>query len=653
MKKLWQRYALVFIAVPLCVLCIVFTVFFSRTLALCEAVLLILLCLFYVLRVRFNISHIVSRVKSLSGELDTKENSNLSRAPFLVAAFDESGEVFWFNDAFASDFFPDGKTQSENIADILALSSFEDVLTSDRVYNSDTGRQYSANCREYISENGKREFILYLYDDTELKNTEKKYNDTRLSVVLVRVDNADELYQNFKESECGAIFGRIEEIISSWAAKYGSLCRKFSASRYIILAEEKNLAKMIEDKFKVLEYIRNLSYADKKINLTLSIGVGKAGELPQADEEAKEALDMAQSRGGDQAAIKSGADYTFFGGVSGGFDRSNKIKARQIASSLSQLIRSCENVMVMGHRYSDLDTLGASLGIAAIASSYRKPVNIVINRETSLATPLLNKLDEGGKGELIVPPDKAVYMVSAKTVLVVVDTHRTDFTECPPLLEKTKNIVIIDHHRKCVDCIENPVISFLSPVASSASEMVTELCQYIDSQPAVDSLTAKGLLSGITLDTRNFVLKTGVRTFEAAAYLRSKGADTVEVRKYFGNDAEINRLRNRIVDGSSSYRDCAISVDETEHPSIRLITSQAADELLNIEGVKASFVIFNVKDTVCISARSFGEMNVQVIMEKFGGGGHATMAAAQLPGENSKEVVERLKKEIDSYYESI
>lgn len=641
-----------FIAVPCGIACIVATVFVSGTLAFLEAVLLALLCFFYIYQIKSGVTHIVDRVRTLSKELDIKENSNLERTPFLVAAFDKSGSVFWFNDSFAADFFPDGKTESDNITDILSLENISDVTSITRAYNPGMGKQYSAFCSEYPDGENK-EYILYLFDDTELKNTEKKFNDTRLSVVLVRVDNADEVYQNFKESECGAIFGRIEEIISTWAVKNSSLCRKLSASRFLIFAEEQNLVKMVEDKFKILEYVRNLSYADKKINTTLSIGIGKAPELPKADEAAKLALDMAQSRGGDQVAIKEGNEYTFFGGVSGGFDRSNKIKARQIASSLSQLISSCENVMVMGHRFADLDSFGSAMGIAAIAKTFSKPVNIAVNKETALAKPLIKKVEESDKESLIVSPEKAKYMVSENTVLVVVDTHRPDFTECPELLEKTKNIVVIDHHRKCVDSISGCVIFFLSPVASSAAEMITELCQYIDLQPVIDSLTAQALLSGITLDTRNFVLRTGVRTFEAAAYLRSRGADTVEVKKLFSNDAEINKFRNQIVDEAFSYKNCAISVATMKNPNIRLITSQAADELLNLDGVKASFVIFTVNDTVCISARSFGEVNVQVIMEKFGGGGHATMAASQIADAETDEIQKQLKEEIDSYFESI
>lgn len=653
MKKLWQKHMVAVIAIPMGIACILATVFYSGLLAVCEAVLLAVLCAVYVYQKKSDMRYIVSRVKNVAKELDIGRNSSLERAPFLVAAFNDEGDVFWANEAFTSDFFPDGKTDSENITDILNLKNTEDVFSAESVFRKDGEKQYAAYCREYRSVDGKNEYLIYLYDETKLRNTEKLYKDTRLSVVLVRVDNADEIYQNFKESECGVIFGRIEEIINTWAAKHSSMCRKLSASRFLIFAEEKNLNLMIDDKFRLLEYVRTLSYADKKVKATISIGIGKGETLPEADEASKLALDMAQSRGGDQVAIKSGSEYRFFGGVSSGFDRSNKIKSRQIASTLAQLIESCENVVIMGHRYADLDSLGSALGIAAIASYFEKTVNIVLDKETSLAMPIIKKLEETGRSEIVVSADMSRYMVHENTVLVVVDTHRSDFTECPELLQKTNKIVVIDHHRKCVDCIGNPVIFYLSPTASSAAEMVTELCQYISGQPFIDSVTAQCLLSGIALDTRNFFLRTGTRTFEAAAYLRSRGADTVEVRKFFSNDIEINKCRNQIVDSAFNYKGCAISITDMSDSKIRLITSQAADELLNLEDINASFVVFNVGDTVCISARSFGEINVQVIMEKFGGGGHSTMAAAQINGTDRDSVLEKLKEEIDSYYENI
>lgn len=653
MKKLWQRYMAAVIGLPIGTALIAAAAFYNIWLAVCIAAFLSLLLVFYIFQINSGFRNIVRTFEEISQQLDIGDKSNLSRAPFPVCGFDEDGNIFWSNKAFTDDFFPSGKSHGDNICSVTGIHSVNELLATKRVFNVNSDRQYSAHCSDYSSFEGKKSYILYLHDDTELKMTEKKYEDSRLSIILIRVDNADEVYQNFKESEGGAIFGRIEEIISSWASKYSSLCKKLSATRFAIYVEEKNLRSMISDKFKLLEYIRNLSYADKKINVTLSAGIGKAAEIPEADESAKLALEMAQSRGGDQVAIKDGTEYSFYGGVSEGFDRSNKIKTRQIASSVSQLFASCENVMIMGHRFADLDAFGAALGVAAIAGSFKKTVNITVDKNSALAAPLIRKIEESDKSELLVSPDKAKYMVSENTVLVVVDTHRPDFSECPELLEKTNNIVIIDHHRKCVDCIENAVITFLSPTASSASEMVTEICQYIQTPISIDPLTAQGLLSGIALDTRNFVLRTGVRTFEAAAYLRSKGADTVEVKKLFSNDAEINKSRNQIVDDSFNYKGCAVSVVSGGGQNIRLITSQAADELLNLENTKASFVIFDINDTVCISARSFGEMNVQVVMEKFGGGGHATMAAAQIPRNTNENILEKLKEEIDFYYDNI
>ena len=653
MKGILQKYLFVFIALPFSAACIAMTFFLSKPLALTETVILFALCFTFILITYVKEVHIVSQIKSAASQLGLESGTSLKSIPFLCVAFDESGNIFWCNDSFSRDFFPSGRTKTSDICEILNFENVFELVKESRVIKADNLRQYTTYPSHYSDKDEKTNYILFLVDDTELKLTEEKYFATRPSVLLVSVDTTDEIYQNFKDSECGAILGRIEEIVDSWAGKFNSLCRKLSAGRYIIIAEEKNLSAMINDKFKVLEYVRNLSYADKKINATLSIGIGKSEDLLEANDSAKTALDMAQSRGGDQVAIKTGKDYSFFGGVSVGFERSNKIKARVVATSLVQLIEGCENVIIMGHRFTDLDAFGASMGMFMIAKELKKPVNIVIDKANTLAMPLITKFEKAGYADSLVSVDKSKYMVNQNTLLVVVDTHKPDFTECPELLSKTKKIVVIDHHRKSVDHIDNAVLFFHTSYASSASEMVTELAQYISDKSLIDPLTAQALLAGIMLDTRNFVLRTGVRTFEAAAYLRSRGADTVEVKKLFSTDLEINKYRNQIVDSASEYESCAISVADPFIPNIRLITSQAADELLNVDGVKGSFVIFKIDDTVCISARSFGEMNVQVIMEKFGGGGHRTMAAAQIPNSQTDDILKKLKDEIKSYFENL
>lgn len=640
-----------FITAPIALAFIAVMWFYNKIVAVTALIAFVALCFGYVLYIYVGNINLTTKIKGVASELDVKTTNTLKSVPFLCVAFDESGNVFWFNDKFSNDFFKNGKSASENISDILGERTLDIVSGKTDTLDTDDGKKYAVYCTNSSDKNDKSFYTVYLVDNTELRDIEKKYYETRPSAVLITVDTIDEIRQNFKESECGAIFGRIEEIVDNWATKFGCVTKKLSTGRFFVIAEEKSLGAMTEDKFKILEYVRSLSYADKKVNATLSIGIGKEDDFSDSNDAAKAALEMAQSRGGDQVAIKFGNDYTFFGGVSAGPERSNKVRTRIVATSFSELIAGCENVVVMGHRYADLDAFGASVGVMSIVKSLKKPVNIVINKETALALPLIKRVEQAGLGDSLISPEKAKYVVSHNTLLVVVDTHKPHFTECPELLEKTNKIVVIDHHRKSVNHIQNAVLFFHASYASSTCEMVTELAQYIGNTSPIDNLTAEALLSGIMLDTRSFILHTGVRTFEAAAYLKSRAADTVEVKKLFSNDMDVYKYRNQIIDSAFTYNGCAISIADIDTDNIRLVTSQAADEMLNIDGVKASFVIFEADGAVCISTRSFGEMNVQVVMEKFGGGGHRTMAAVQLENTTVDEVLEKLKNEIDAYFE--
>ena len=307
----------------------------------------------------------------------------------------------------------------------------------------------------------------------------------------------------------------------------------------------------------------------------------------------------------------------------------------------------------MGHRFADLDALGAAVGVWSAARFFKKPAYIVMSRGKSLAKALVGQLDEGGMRDFIIEPGDALQLLGKRTLLVVVDTHRPDFVEYPPLLEKVKTVIVIDHHRKTVNFIDNAVIFYHEPTASSASEMVTELLPYMSNKPFIDKLQAEALLAGIMLDTRDFVLRTGVHTFEAAAYLRGRGADTVRVKQLFSNSMEDHQLRNAITSNFDTYRGCAIAIADIESEDVRIIASQAADEMLNISGIQSSYVLYRTEDIVNISARSMGAMNVQLIMEMLGGGGHQTMAAAQLSNISVSDAKVRLLQVIDQFYAQI
>ncbi len=647
MKKLWERFdtsvIAFFIALALCAVSALFNVW----LALLQAVFAVLLAFLKFSYTKKKKEKILYQVKMFSKLLDFEDAQAFNKLTVACCVIEESGNILWLNDKFSESFSLDENTPLSNIRSILKRDNIEKVIAG-RGFHIKVGTKYfSIYSNDIETENGMN-YLLYFFDETRLRLTEKEFYDSRPSIMLTVLDNSGELYQNFKESECAAIFSEVQQLIDNWVTSYGGLCRKFSDARTLILIEERGLSKMIADKFSILDKIRNLTYDDKPCELTLSIGVGREAAFSNSNSSAKQALDMAQSRGGDQVAIKHEAQYKFFGGVSQGFEKKNKVRTRLIAKTIADTIKDSENVLIMGHRFSDFDSFGAAFGMYSIAKHFDVPAKIVIDQKTSLAKPMIAKIENAD--EFLISKSSALSHIKENTLLIVVDTHRRDFTECPELLDRAEKIMVIDHHRKSADFIDNTVVFYHMPNSSSSAEMVTELVQYVDVKPFLDPICAQALFAGIMLDTRNFVIRTGVRTFEAAGYLRSRNANTIEAKKLFSNDMEIFRLRNAVIDNAETYREvCAISVFEEDNPNIRLITSQAADEMLNIDGVKASFVIYKNKDEADISARSFGEINVQLIMESLGGGGHQAMSACQIQNTSLEEAKEKLLKAIDKY----
>ena len=412
--------------------------------------------------------------------------------------------------------------------------------------------------------------------------------------------------------------------------------------RYLVVFEERNMQKLIEQKFKILETIKNIKMKEVS-GATISIGIGHRGKtFKDCELLARRALDMALGRGGDQAAVNDGETYEFFGGTSKGFEKRDKVRTRVISAALEEQIRDSENVIIMGHRFSDLDAVGAAVGMwSAVRKNLDVDVFIVINKKQSLAGSIISNIEKSGLLDVFIDEKTALNEITEKTLLIVIDTHSPSFLESYDVYKKCKRVVVIDHHRMMVNHIDNAVIFYHEPYASSASEMVAELLQYLGSD-TLSRLEAEALLAGIMLDTKNFVLRTGVRTFEAAAFLRSKGADTVEVKRLFSNSISTYKTKYKLVSEAEIFNSYAIACAEEESSDIRIAAAQAADELLGIENVKASFVMFPTGNTINISARSLGDVNVQVLMEKLGGGGHQTMAAAQLENTTMEAARERL-----------
>lgn len=411
---------------------------------------------------------------------------------------------------------------------------------------------------------------------------------------------------------------------------------------------------IVEERFTILDTVRKIN-ANDKMPATLSIGVGRdAQSLLQAEKFASQALDMALGRGGDQAAVKNKNGYEFYGGVSKGIEKRTKVKTRIVAAALSELLDSCSNVLIMGHRFADLDCLGAAVGLYYPIQQMGKPVKIILNSRANMVKQLHSRLLSQGFETAFIEPEVATDYVSDDTLLIIVDVHTPHFIEAPEVYKKCKNVVVIDHHRKMVDYIDNAVIFHHEPYASSASEMVAELVQYFGDKYKPNSTAAEALLAGMMLDTKNFIQRTGVRTFEAAAYLRKMGADTVEVKRLFATSMNAYQERCKVVSSATIYRHCAICQVQERIEEIKMVSAQAADELLSIEDVDASFVFYyESEQVVAYSARSMGKINVQIIMEKLGGGGHLTMAGAQTKGINLEEGKERLLRAIDEYYDTL
>ena len=652
MKKLWKIYdlSLIFIVLGICLSAL--TAGYSYVLSAAQIVVVIGFALAkYIYHIEVK-EKLLYKVKTVTDELNFEQGKAFEVLSVPCVVVENDGEIIWLNDSFKNTFKVTPEYTFSNIKELIRKDNIEKLLAGDGYRLRADGMYFSVFSNKFTVDN-EDFYLLYLFDETELRLTEKEFIETRPCIMLTVLDNADEVYNNFKESDCAAIFTKTEQMIEQWVNSYGGLCRKYSSSRMMVFLEERSYQRMLNDKFNILDKIRELTYDGRSTDLTLSIGVGHESNMNECNSSAKQALDMAQSRGGDQVAIKEGAQYKFFGGVTSGHERKNKVRTRLLSKTISEIICDSDNVLIVGHRFTDFDAFGSAVGMQCIADHFGKQANIVVNVKNTLALPLISAfIQEKGEG-IIISPDEAWDRVGSNTLVIVVDTHKQDFTDCPELLDRTEKVMVIDHHRKSVDFIEDTVMFYHMPNSSSASEMITEIAQYVDAKPVLDKFSALALLAGIVLDTRNFILRAGVRTFEAAAYLRSRGAGTVECKKLFSNDMDIFRSRNAIIDNAETYSDCAISVVQDKIDNIRLVTSQAADEMLNIEGVRASFVIYESGDSINISARSYGEINVQLIMESFGGGGHQTMSACQIKDVSFEEAAEMLRKAIDEYYSNL
>lgn len=484
-----------------------------------------------------------------------------------------------------------------------------------------------AESEEYLT-------AMYLFDETELNRYMKENEEQKLVAALVYIDNYEEALDSIEDVKRSLLVALIDRKVNKYFTEIDALVRKIEKDKYFIVFKYKYLHQLEEDKFSLIEDVKNVKVGNE-MSITLSIGVGIDGlNYNHNYEFARMAIDLALGRGGDQVVIKEGEEISYYGGKAKQVERNTRVKARVKAHALREIIESREHVVVMGHAISDVDSLGAAIGVYCAANTLGKKCQIVLNEVTSSLRPLVEcfTTENGYPSDLFIKSEDALLITNQDTLVMVVDTNRPNYTECPELLKRTKTIVVFDHHRQSSEVIENPVLSYIEPYASSACEMIAEVLQYFTENIKLEPAEADCIYAGILIDTNNFMTKTGVRTFEAAAYLKRAGAEVTRVRKKLRNDMDAYKARAEAVRHAEVYRNAfAISVcpaDKIESPTI--VGAQAANELLNIIGIKASFVLTEYQGKIYVSSRSIDEINVQLIMERLGGGGHLNVAGAQL-----------------------
>ena len=496
---------------------------------------------------------------------------------------------------------------------------------------------------------------VYLFDETDIKKYIQQLHDERIVVGLIYIDNYDEALESIDELRRSLLAGLVERKISKYITNGNGIVKKLEKDKYLLVFNYKYLEELRADKFSILEEVRTTDIGNS-MAVTLSIGVAAGYDnFNKNYEMARAAIDLALGRGGDQTVVKEGDQTTFFGGKSTTVEKNTRVKARVKAHALRELIEVADNVIIMGHKISDADALGAAIGIYRASKALNKHANIVLNDVTRSLRPTVETFTGVPEYEedLFIRNSEAMQYVSDNTLLVVVDVNRPGYTECPELVERCRTIVVLDHHRQSGDTINHAVLSYIEPYASSTCEMVAEILQYIGDNVKLKSAEANAIYAGIIVDTNNFTNKAGVRTFEAAAFIRRSGADIIKVRKLLRDDMNEYKARAEAVRHAEVYRDsfelAVCPSANLESPTI--VGAQAANELLNINGVKASIVFTYFNNEVYLSARSIDEVNVQLIMEKLGGGGHMTIAGAQLKDVTVDEAIELVKKTLDGMIE--
>ena len=608
-------------------------------------------------------NEISEHLQDLTLNVNATAKNSLIHSPFPLIIVETDGNVIWRStrfvsefanidiDAYISEILEKINEYIEQKQDKKDKSIKEEMTIGSNDYKI-LGEFVKSGTKDKKKQDNKYMMILYFIDETDENKLKQAYEDSKACVGLIMIDNYEETLLQIEPEERPQVLAEIEKSIYEWANKVDGIIIKSDRDRFVYVFEHRYLDIIREEKFSILDTIKEINVKNN-IQITLSIALSDDGETGKEKYiSAQGAMDVVLGRGGDQATILEDGKYTFFGGRTPEVEKRTKVKARMVAHALEELISETDQIMIMGHINPDIDALGSALGVYRLAKELGKEAYIVVSTDGSALRPVQESLNEEGYQDVLINKEVAENMITPETLLMVVDTHKISYVEVPELLEKTNKIAIIDHHRRSTDFIKNSILTFHEVYASSAAELVTELLQYTQIQVKLTKFEAEALYAGIMMDTKNFTFKTGVRTFEAAAYLRKYGVDIIRVKKWFQSDLDTYKKITDIINRTEIIKDTiGISIYESDDIDSSVTCAKAADELLSIGNITASFVIGKTAENkINISGRSIGDVNVQIILEKMGGGGHSTVAGAQFEDRSIEDVKQELLETINEYF---
>lgn len=626
-------------------------------LAAAEGVIILVLMVYSFFSRRRRAKQLESYIESVTYDTENAKNNTLMNFPLPIAAFRlDDTRIIWGNEMFFTMSGSTGTRLDARVSDLVQGFNGKWLLEGKTQYPSllnVNGRKYQIHGNIIRSEDGDDDNafmgITYWVDMTEYDDIRMEYENSRIVAGVLVIDNMDELVKNQPDRIKNDIRDAIEDRLNKWCDDNKAILRRYERDRYLVLLESRCLDELRSSKFAIVQEVHQVE-SPTGVNASISLGLGvDAPSLSEALQYATVAIELALSRGGDQAVIKNRLNFEFFGGRGSEVEKRTKVKSRVMANTLAELVRDSSRVLVMGHKFADLDSVGSAVGVCALARLLGVRANIVIDMNKNYALPLINMVRRQPEyQDVFITPQEAMLKADGHTLLVVVDTNRPEQVEDADLLMACNRVAVIDHHRVAATYIHNAALGFIEPYASSVSELITEVLQEVVDQNDILRCEAEALLAGIVLDTKSFTLRTGERTFDAAAYLRRAGADTTDVKKLLQTDMDDTVAKYKILQSAKLYRDLAIAVQDS--PQNRVVAASAADELLNISGVDASIVVApDGNGGSFASARSIGELNVQLIMEKVGGGGNRSAAAAQFAGTDVNTAVKKIYAAIDDY----